>query len=173
MALFKVLGYIVHGIVRRASNYNTQRIEHLYANRNTHQEEKMILHYGDMTDSSVLVKIISQTKPDEIYNLAAQSHVGISFDLAEYTADVDGTGTLRILDAIRTCGLQNKVKFYQASTSGKIIKRLNKLKSENLKVSDFSSDKKCLVKLLKFHRKKLPLFTPVVLTLQLKFMPTG
>lgn len=80
----------------------------------------MILHYGDMTDSSVLVKIISQTKPDEIYNLAAQSHVGISFDLAEYTADVDGTGTLRILDAIRTCGLQNKVKFYQASTSGKI-----------------------------------------------------
>jgi len=110
-------GYIVHGIVRRASNYNTQRIEHLYANRNTHQEEKMILHYGDMTDSSVLVKIISQTKPDEIYNLAAQSHVGISFDLAEYTADVDGTGTLRILDAIRTCGLENKVKFYQASTS--------------------------------------------------------
>ena len=79
----------------------------------------MILHYGDMTDSSALVKIISQTKPDEIYNLAAQSHVGISFDLAEYTADVDGTGTLRILDAIRTCGLQNKVKFYQASTSGR------------------------------------------------------
>ena len=117
----------MHGIVRRASNYNTQRIEHLYANRNTHQEEKMILHYGDMTDSSVLVKIISQTKPDEIYNLAAQSHVGISFDLAEYTADVDGTGTLRILDAIRTCGLQNKVKFYQASTSGKILKRLIKM----------------------------------------------
>jgi GDPmannose 4,6-dehydratase len=77
----------------------------------------MILHYGDMTDSSALVKIISQNPPDEIYNLAAQSHVGVSFDLAEYTADVDGTGTLRLLDAIRTCGLEKKVKFYQASTS--------------------------------------------------------
>jgi len=110
-------GYIVHGIVRRASNYNTQRIEHLYKDRKTHEEDRMILHYGDMTDSSALVKIISKTRPDEIYNLAAQSHVGVSFDLAEYTADVDGTGTLRLLDAIRTCGLEKTVKFYQASTS--------------------------------------------------------
>ena len=84
----------------------------------------MILHYGDMTDSSALVKVISTTRPDEIYNLAAQSHVGVSFDLAEYTADVDGTGTLRLLDAIRTCGLEKNVKFYQASTSemfGKVM----------------------------------------------------
>lgn len=110
-------GYIVHGIVRRASNPNTNRIEHLYKDRRTHTEDKMILHYGDLTDSSCLVKIINQSKPDEIYNLAAQSHVGVSFDVAEYTAEVDGVGTLRILDAIRTCGLEKKIKFYQASTS--------------------------------------------------------
>ncbi|XP_078493764.1 GDP-mannose 4,6 dehydratase-like [Ciona intestinalis] len=110
-------GYEVHGIIRRASQPNTARIEHLYADRATHKEGSMILHYGDLTDSSCLVKIINQVKPNEIYNLGAMSHVKVSFDLAEYTADVDGVGTLRLLDAIRTCGMSDSVRFYQASTS--------------------------------------------------------
>lgn len=110
-------GYEVHGIVRRSSSFNTGRIEHLYKNPHTHIEGNMKLHYGDLTDSTCLVKIINEVKPTEIYNLGAQSHVKISFDLAEYTADVDGVGTLRLLDAVKTCGLINTVKFYQASTS--------------------------------------------------------
>lgn len=117
-------GYDVHGIIRRASTFNTHRIEHLYADPKAHREGKMKLHYGDMTDSSSLVKIISMIRPTEIYNLAAQSHVKISFDLSEYTAEVDAVGTLRILDAIRTSGLEKQVKFYQASTSelyGKVV----------------------------------------------------
>nr|XP_033719649.1 GDP-mannose 4,6 dehydratase isoform X2 [Tursiops truncatus] len=107
----------VHGIVRRSSSFNTGRIEHLYKNPQAHIEGNMKLHYGDLTDSTCLVKIINEVKPTEIYNLGAQSHVKISFDLAEYTADVDGVGTLRLLDAVKTCGLINSVKFYQASTS--------------------------------------------------------
>ncbi|XP_050097736.1 GDP-mannose 4,6 dehydratase [Anopheles aquasalis] len=117
-------GYQVHGIIRRASTFNTSRIEHLYADPQTHREGKMKLHYGDMTDSSALVKIIAAVKPTEIYNLAAQSHVKISFDLSEYTAEVDAVGTLRLLDAIRTVGLEKAVRFYQASTSelyGKVV----------------------------------------------------
>ncbi|XP_074191416.1 GDP-mannose 4,6 dehydratase isoform X3 [Rhinolophus sinicus] len=110
-------GYEVHGIVRRSSSFNTGRIEHLYKNPQAHIEGNMKLHYGDLTDSTCLVKIINEVKPTEIYNLGAQSHVKISFDLAEYTADVDGVGTLRLLDALKTCGLINSVKFYQASTS--------------------------------------------------------
>ncbi|XP_069377344.1 GDP-mannose 4,6 dehydratase [Paralichthys olivaceus] len=110
-------GYMVHGILRRSSSFNTGRINHLYQNPCTHTADKMTLHYGDLTDSTCLVKIINQVKPTEIYNLGAQSHVKISFDLAEYTANVDGVGTLRLLDAIKTCGLTNSVKFYQASTS--------------------------------------------------------
>lgn len=116
--------YEVHGIIRRASTFNTHRIEHLYADKMAHQGGRMKLHYGDMTDSSSLVKIISTIRPTEIYNLAAQSHVKISFDLSEYTAEVDAVGTLRLLDAIRTCGLEKQVKFYQASTSelyGKVV----------------------------------------------------
>ncbi|XP_022909266.1 GDP-mannose 4,6 dehydratase isoform X2 [Onthophagus taurus] len=109
--------YIVHGIIRRASTFNTSRINHLYADQYLHRGGQMHLHYGDMTDSSCLVKLISTIKPDEIYNLAAQSHVKVSFDLSEYTAEVDAVGTLRLLDAIRTCGLEKTVKFYQASTS--------------------------------------------------------
>ncbi|XP_076449202.1 GDP-mannose 4,6 dehydratase-like isoform X1 [Babylonia areolata] len=109
--------YEVHGIIRRTSTFNTHRIEHLYADPKSHTEGSMHLHYGDMTDSTCLVKIISQIQPSEVYNLAAQSHVKVSFELAEYTADVDATGTLRLLDAIRTCGLASKVRFYQASTS--------------------------------------------------------
>nr|XP_020457615.1 GDP-mannose 4,6 dehydratase [Monopterus albus] len=117
-------GYEVHGVLRRSSSFNTGRIDHLYQNPQTHTEGNMKLHYGDLTDSTCLVKIINEVKPTEIYNLGAQSHVKISFDLAEYTANVDGVGTLRLLDAIKTCGLTNSVKFYQASTSelyGKVL----------------------------------------------------
>lgn len=110
-------GYIVHGIIRRSSSFNTGRIQHLYANTATHTEGKMKLHYGDLTDSTNLVKLMYEIQPDEVYNLGAMSHVAISFDLAEYTAEVDAIGTLRLLDAIRTCKLDKKVKFYQASTS--------------------------------------------------------
>ncbi|XP_022098092.1 GDP-mannose 4,6 dehydratase-like [Acanthaster planci] len=110
-------GYKVHGILRRSSSFNTGRIAHLYADTRTHEMRDMVLHYGDLTDSTCLVKIISQVRPTEIYNLGAQSHVKVSFDLGEYTADVDGVGTLRLLDAIRTCGLSDSVRFYQASTS--------------------------------------------------------
>lgn len=107
----------MHGIIRRASSFNTSRINHLYEDKYCHKGGKMHLHYGDMTDSSCLVKLVSSIKPTEIYNLAAQSHVKVSFDLSEYTAEVDAIGTLRLLDAIRTCGLDAQVKFYQASTS--------------------------------------------------------
>lgn len=109
-------GYTVHGIIRRSSSFNTGRIEHIYKDQHE-KRAKMILHYGDLTDSTVLVHIISKVQPTEIYNLGAQSHVKVSFEMPEYTADVSGVGTLRILDAIRTCGLTKTVKFYQASTS--------------------------------------------------------
>ena len=109
-------GYIVHGIKRRSSSFNTARIDHLY--RDPHTEGvHFFLHHGDLTDSTNLIRIIQQTQPDEIYNLAAQSHVAVSFELPEYTADVDAIGTLRILEAIRILGLQNKTRFYQASSS--------------------------------------------------------
>jgi len=109
-------GYIVHGIKRRSSSFNTARIDHLY--RDPHIEGvRFFLHHGDLTDSTNLIRIIQQTQPDEIYNLAAQSHVAVSFELPEYTADVDAIGTLRILEAIRILGLQNKTRFYQASSS--------------------------------------------------------
>ncbi|XP_066147897.1 GDP-mannose 4,6 dehydratase [Euwallacea fornicatus] len=110
-------GYEVHGIIRRASTFNTSRIDHLHTDPYAHKGGKLFLHYGDMTDSSCLVKIIKKVTPNEIYNLAAQSHVKVSFDLSEYTAEVDAVGTLRLLDAIRTCGLETYTKFYQASTS--------------------------------------------------------
>jgi len=110
-------GYEVHGIIRRSSSFNTGRIAHLYDDPNSHKEGKMVLHYGDLIDGSCLVKIISNVRPCEIYNLAAQSHVKVSFDLAEYTAEVVAVGTLRLLDAIKTCGLEKSVRFYQASTS--------------------------------------------------------
>lgn len=110
-------GYTVHGIVRRSSSFNTGRVQHLYSNPATHVEGSMKLHYGDLTDSTNLVKLMYEIQPDEVYNLGAMSHVAISFDLAEYTAEVDAIGTLRLLDAIRTCKLDKKVRFYQASTS--------------------------------------------------------
>ena len=109
-------GYIVHGIKRRSSLFNTKRIDHLYADR--HQENlRFFLHHGDLTDSSSLIRIIQQTRPDEIYNLAAQSHVAVSFEEPEYTANSDALGTLRILEAIRILDMGKKVRFYQASTS--------------------------------------------------------
>ena len=109
-------GYIVHGIKRRASLFNTDRIDHLY--QDPHVENKnFILHYGDLTDSTNLIRIIQQVQPDEIYNLAAMSHVAVSFETPEYTANADGIGTLRILEAIRILGLEKKTRFYQASTS--------------------------------------------------------
>ena len=102
----------MHGIIRRSSSFNTGRVEHLYVD--LHQNgARFILHYGDLTDSTNLVNIIGTVRPDEIYNLAAQSHVAVSFEMAEYTGNVDGLGTLRLLDALRTTGLANHTKFYQ------------------------------------------------------------
>jgi GDPmannose 4,6-dehydratase len=109
-------GYIVHGVKRRSSLFNTDRIDHLYQDLHV-ENRKLILHHGDLTDSTNLIRIIQEVQPDEIYNLAAMSHVAVSFETPEYTADVDGMGTLRILEAIRILGLQKKTRFYQASTS--------------------------------------------------------
>ena len=109
-------GYTVHGIKRRSSSFNTGRLEHLY--QDPHEKNQhFVLHYGDMTDSTNLIRIVQQTQPDEVYNLAAQSHVQVSFETAEYTANSDALGTLRLLEAIRILGLERKTRFYQASTS--------------------------------------------------------
>lgn len=108
--------YEVHGIKRRASSFNTDRIDHLFQDRHS-DNTRLLLHYGDMTDSANLIKLVADIQPDEIYNLAAQSHVKVSFDIPEYTANCDAVGTLRLLEAIRVSGLEKKCKFYQASTS--------------------------------------------------------
>lgn len=109
-------GYEVHGIKRRASSYNTERVDHLY--QDPHEDDRrFILHYGDLTDATNLIRIIQEVSPDEIYNLGAQSHVAVSFEMPEYTANVDGLGTLRILEAIRLLGMTDTCRFYQASTS--------------------------------------------------------
>lgn len=116
-------GYEVHGIIRRSSSFNTGRLHHLYEDQHE-RPNKFHLHYGDLSDSTNLVYVIAQVQPTEVYNLGAQSHVKVSFEMAEYTADVDGLGTLRLLDAIRTCGLDKHIRFYQASTSelyGKVV----------------------------------------------------
>lgn len=113
-------GYEVHGIIRRASSFNTQRIEHLYIDElieDMHKDRKVKLHYGDMTDSMSLTRLIREIKPTEIYNLAAQSHVKVSFEVPEYTADADAVGTLRVLEAVRFLGMEKTCKIYQASTS--------------------------------------------------------
>ncbi len=109
-------GYEVHGIKRRASLFNTQRVDHIYQDHHV-EDKNFVLHYGDLTDSSNLTRIIQEVQPDEVYNLGAQSHVAVSFESPEYTADVDGMGALRILEAIRLLGLEKKTRFYQASTS--------------------------------------------------------
>src|SRR6476646_5185041 len=109
-------GYFVHGIVRRSSSFNTGRIEHLY--QDPHETNlRFLMHYGDLTDATNLIRIVQETQPTEIYNLAAQSHVKVSFETAEYTANADALGTLRLLEAIRLLGLTHKTRFYQASTS--------------------------------------------------------
>ena len=109
-------GYEVHGVKRRSSSFNTQRVDHIYQDPHS-KDISFKMHFGDMTDSTNLIRIIEEVQPDEIYNLAAQSHVQVSFETAEYTSNADGTGTLRLLEAIRLLGLENKTKFYQASTS--------------------------------------------------------
>ena len=109
-------GYVVHGIKRRSSSLNTQRVDHIYQDPHI-ENARFHLHYGDLTDSTNLIRIVQETQPDEIYNLAAQSHVAVSFESPEYTADVDALGTLRLLEAIRILSLQDKTRFYQASTS--------------------------------------------------------
>lgn len=109
-------GYIVHGIKRRASSFNTQRVDHIYEDPHL-TNARFKLHYGDLSDTSNLIRIVQETQPDEIYNLGAQSHVAVSFESPEYTADVDALGTLRLLEAVRILGLEKKTKFYQASTS--------------------------------------------------------
>jgi GDPmannose 4,6-dehydratase len=109
-------GYIVHGIKRRSSQFNTQRVDHIYQDPHI-ENARFKLHYGDLSDTSNLIRIVQETQPDEIYNLGAQSHVAVSFESPEYTADVDGMGTLRLLEAIRILGLEKKTRFYQASTS--------------------------------------------------------
>jgi GDPmannose 4,6-dehydratase len=113
-------GYEVHGVIRRSSSFNTERIEHLYIEElieDMHQKRKLILHYGDMSDATNLIRLIKEIEPDEIYNLAAMSHVKVSFEVPEYTADTDGIGTLRLLEAVRFLGLESKTRIYQASTS--------------------------------------------------------
>lgn len=109
-------GYQVHGIKRRASSFNTQRVDHIYEDPHVNNQH-FILHYGDLSDSTNLIRIMQELQPDEVYNLGAQSHVAVSFESPEYTADVDAMGTLRLLEAIRICGLEKKTRFYQASTS--------------------------------------------------------
>ena len=109
-------GYEVHGIKRRSSLFNTQRIDHIYEDPHV-KNQRIKLHYGDLTDTSNVIRLLSEIQPDEIYNLAAQSHVAVSFESPEYTADVDGLGTLRLLEGIRILGLEKKTKFYQASSS--------------------------------------------------------
>lgn len=109
-------GYEVHGVKRRSSSFNTQRIDHIYEDPHV-ENQHFILHYGDLTDSTNLIRLVQEVQPDEVYNLGAQSHVAVSFESPEYTADVDAMGTLRLLEAIRICGLEKTTKFYQASTS--------------------------------------------------------
>ena len=115
-ALLLEKGYIVHGVKRRSSLFNTARIDNLYADLHS-EDPKFFLHYGDLTDSSNLIRLVQETRPDEIYNLAAQSHVKVSFETPEYTANADGMGTLRMLEALRILGMEKQTRFYQASTS--------------------------------------------------------
>src|ERR1700724_3401372 len=109
-------GYVGHGVKRRSSSFNTQRVDHLYVDQHEH-DTSFFLHYGDMTDATNIIRLVQETQPDEIYNLAAQSHVQVSFETPEYTANADGLGTLRLLEAIRILGISDRVRFYQASTS--------------------------------------------------------
>jgi GDPmannose 4,6-dehydratase len=115
-ALLLAKGYVVHGVKRRASSFNTGRVDHLYVDPHEH-ETRFFLHHGDLTDATNLIRLVQETQPDEIYNLAAQSHVQVSFETAEYTANADALGTLRLLEAVRILRMGERVRFYQASTS--------------------------------------------------------
>ncbi len=153
-------GYEVHGIKRRASSLNTERIDHLYQDPH-HPNQRLKLHYGDLTDAMNLTKIIEQCQPDEIYNLAAQSHVAVSFELPEYTANVDALGTLRILEAIIASGLTKKTKFYQASTSELFGKVLEVPQNENTPfnpVSPYAVAKQYAYIMTKIYREAYNLF---------------
>ena len=153
-------GYIVHGIIRRSSIFNTERLNHIY--QSPQEKNKVFfLHYGDLSDSSCLIRLIQKIQPDEIYNLAAQSHVRVSFDIPEYTADVDALGALRILDAIKTLGLIKKTRFYQASTSemfGKVQEIPQTEKTPFYPVSPYGSAKLYAHWITKNYRESYDIF---------------
>ena len=158
-------GYEVHGILRRSSSFNTERIEHLYLDewvRDMHGHRLINLHYGDLTDSSALVRIIAEVQPDEIYNLAAQSHVKVSFDVPEYTADVDAVGTLRLLEAVRILHMEKKCRIYQASTSelfGKVQEIPQSEKTPFYPRSPYSVAKLYSFWIMKNYRESYGMFT--------------
>ena len=158
-------GYEVHGILRRSSSFNTERIEHLYLDewvRDMHGHRLINLHYGDLTDSSSLVRIIAEVQPDEIYNLAAQSHVKVSFDVPEYTADVDAVGTLRLLEAVRILHMEKKCRIYQASTSelfGKVHEIPQSEKTPFYPRSPYSVAKLYSFWIMKNYRESYGMFT--------------
>ena len=158
-------GYEVHGILRRSSSFNTERIEHLYLDewvRDMHGHRLINLHYGDLTDSSSLVRIIAEVQPDEIYNLAAQSHVKVSFDVPEYTADVDAVGTLRLLEAVRILHMEKKCRIYQASTSelfGKVQEIPQSEKTPFYPRSPYSVAKLYSFWIMKNYRESYGMFT--------------
>ena len=151
--------YIVHGLKRKSSSFNTERIDQIYENKSF--RNKFFLHYGDLTDSNSINSVIKKVNPDEIYNLAAQSHVGVSFEMPEYTTDVNSLGTLRILDAIKNLGLEKKTKFYQASTSELFGEIQQKKQSENTKFypkSPYASSKLFAYWITKNYRESYNIF---------------
>lgn len=158
-------GYEVHGIMRRNSSFNTERIEHIYLNewvRDMHNRRMLNLHYGDMTDSSSLIRIIAEVQPDEIYNLAAQSHVKVSFDVPEYTAEVDAVGTLRLLEAVRILHMEKKCRIYQASTSelfGKVCEIPQNEKTPFHPCSPYAVAKLYSFWIMKNYRESYGMFT--------------
>ena len=158
-------GYEVHGIIRRSSSFNTERIEHIYLNewvRDMHNRRMLNLHYGDMTDSSSLIRIIAEVQPDEIYNLAAQSHVKVSFDVPEYTAEVDAVGTLRLLEAVRILHMEKKCRIYQASTSelfGKVCEIPQNEKTPFHPCSPYAVAKLYSFWIMKNYRESYGMFT--------------
>lgn len=158
-------GYEVHGIIRRSSSFNTERIEHLYLDewvRDMHNRRMLNLHYGDMTDSSSLIRIIAEVQPDEIYNLAAQSHVKVSFDVPEYTAEVDAVGTLRLLEAVRILHMEKKCRIYQASTSelfGKVCEIPQNEKTPFHPCSPYAVAKLYSFWIMKNYRESYGMFT--------------
>jgi GDPmannose 4,6-dehydratase len=157
-------GYEVHGIIRRSSSFNTGRIEHLYIDeliRDIHSTRSLKLHYGDLTDSSNLIRLISEIQPDEIYNLGAMSHVKVSFEVPEYTANTDGVGVLRLLEAIRFLKLEKKTKFYQASTSelyGKVVEVPQNEKTPFYPRSPYGTAKLYAYWIIKNYREAYGLF---------------